>query len=641
MASDGSLPATAGGPARGYVPLSEYGVVGDCRTAALVAADGAIDWLCLPAFDSGAVFCRILDAERGGYLAITEVDADIGPRPVAQSYLPGTAIPRTDVALAEGTLRVTDAMPTAHLRGAPADMPGPCVVRRIEAIAPIDPATGVCRFAVRLKVTPDYARGAARVEASARGVVGACGTGHVALAVDSGHAGDWTLDASGTAVLVCALKAGEAMTLALGWTDDVARTDGADDLLTALARDWEPELAATRRFWEEWSARTRYAGPYREAVVRAAVTLKLLTYAPTGAMVAAATTSLPERIGGERNWDYRYTWARDGAFAASALAMAGHTEEAEAFVAWVLDYACAVDPVIHPLYTVRGSRRTPESELPHLDGYRASRPVRVGNGAVEHLQLDITGELFGCVAQVYLGEGAPVPSPRLMDFVASAADEVCARWSLPDQGIWEVRSASQHFVYSKVMCWSALDRAIALAERVGRAGAVVDRWRAVADMIRADVEARGIDPDTGAFKMSYESAHGLDAATLMASLVGFVAPTDPRAVATTSEVERRLTDARGLVFRYRGFDDGVGGAEGTFMLVSFWLAENLALLGRQDDAAGLLEKLAAHAGPTGVLCEMVDGDTGQMLGNLPQAFSHVGLIRTAIRLARADGEDGR
>jgi GH15 family glucan-1,4-alpha-glucosidase len=195
-------------------------------------------------------------------------------------------------------------------------------------------------------------------------------------------------------------------------------------------------------------------------------------------------------------------------------------------------------------------------------------------------------------------------------------------------------------VYSKVMCWSALDRAIALAERYGRHAAAIPRWRAVADAIRADVRAHGIDPDMGAFKMSYESAHGLDAATLMASLVGFVAPGDPRALATAREVERRLTDARGLVFRYRGFDDGVGGAEGTFMLVSFWLAENLALLGRREDAAALLAKLAAHAGPTGVLCEMVDGDTGQMLGNLPQAFSHVGLIRTAVRLARADGEDG-
>jgi GH15 family glucan-1,4-alpha-glucosidase len=629
VASEMGAPGPAAvGVSRTYVPLADYSLIGDCQTAALVAYDGSIDWLCLPAFDSEAVLCRLLDARKGGYFAITEPDADIAPRRMRQGYIANTAILQTDIGLSTGTLRITDFMPTAHLRGIQSASPSPCIVRRLESLA------GECHFAARLKVTPDYARATATEARHSSAVVVSGGAGHVVVACDLDQIGAGTAATiSDDALIACRLRPGEVLTLSLSWTNDRAQIA---DLLAYLAQDWSKELEETRTYWELWSSRTRYHGPYEEAVKRSAITLKLLTFAPTGAIVAAPTTSLPEKVGGSRNWDYRYTWTRDGSFAASALTAVGHVEEAAAFVSWMLDYAWASDPQIHPLYTVYGSRNTPEFELPHLEGYRESAPVRIGNGAVEHLQMDITGELLMCIADIYLPQTAPSPSPRLVEFVSKAADTVCDRWVEADQGIWEVRSAPRHFVYSKVMCWAALNRAIALAERYDWRCEGLSRWRAVEEKIHANVLQNGVDPDTSAFKMAYDSAYALDAALLMLPLVGFLPPGDPRVIATTREIERRLTDTRGFVFRYRGFNDGVGGEEGTFVLLSFWFAENLALLGHYDAATLLFKRLLARASPTALLSEMIDDETGQLLGNFPQAFSHIGLIRTALRLAGGD-----
>lgn len=616
--------------ARGEPAIGRYSLIGDCRTAALVADDAAIDWLCLPRFDAPAIFARLLDAERGGYLAITDAAGKGHPTPLGQRYLPDTAILQTEVAVAGGRLLVTDFMPTEHLRapwGRGAEPCGrgaePCVVRHIEALV------GECRFAVRLFATPDYARITPQLTLGDRHVLVTGGDGVVVLACATGAMDPLVADDPGLFASAHTLRAGERMTLALGWA---ASPYHGSHSARALQRDWSDELAATRAFWEGWAAATHYSGPYRDAVVRSAITLKLLTYAPTGAVVAAPTTSLPEHIGGSRNWDYRYNWIRDGSFAGGALATLGHLDEAVAFVEWIEHREHRAPDEIRALYTIGGGREIPETEIPTLAGYRGSGPVRIGNGAAGQCQLDITGEWLDCVAAVYLRPDAPVPDAWLARLVASAVTATCEHWGDRDSGIWEIRAEPRHFVYSKVMCWAAVDRGIRLAERYGWAVDLA-RWRAVRGAIYADVLAHGTDPATRAFTIAYGDP-GLDAANLMIPIVGFLPPDDPRVVATTNEIARRLTDPRGLVYRYRAFEDGVGGEEGTFAMCSFWLAETLALQGRREEAVALFERLLAHASPTGLLAEMIDSRTGELLGNYPQAFSHLGLIRAALALAR-------
>ena len=630
--------------AGGYLPISAYSLIGDCRSAALVASDGSIDWLCLPHFDSEAALCRILDANIGGFFALTEAESEAAPAPLGQRYVAGTAILETDIALTTGTLRVTDWMPVGHLRGTAEMADAPVVLRRIEA------PTESCRFAVRLKASPDYARGHAEMEADGAGLLVADGAGALALAACDGAPCDGALAAppGGPWVWVHTLNQGETLTLALSWAPDLARARALRGDLAA--RDWAAELAAAREYWEGWSAATTYRGPHADIVSRSAITLKLLTFAPTGAIIAAPTSSLPEYLGGARNWDYRYTWVRDASFAAIALALVGHRAEAEAFVRWVLEHACRDRDELLVLYSIHGDPEVGEREIAELEGYRGSQPVRVGNAAAEQLQLDIAGELLDCMAALYLAPeeleasaqpGAPAapprdpapPSPRLRRVVECAVAFVSKYWREGDSGIWESRGDRQHFVYSKALCWAALDRATRLAERFGW-GEPVARWRAERDAIRDDIWANALDPDTGTFRICYEQA-GLDAAALMLPLVGFVAADDPRMVATTQAIAEHLTGPHGLVHRYhfREFDDGVGGEEGAFMLCSFWMVETLALQGRKDEAAAMYAHLTSYLSPTGLLSEMVDPASGALLGNYPQAFSHLGLVRAALALA--------
>jgi len=601
--------------ARGYLPLQRYSLIGDGLTAALIADDGSIDWLCLPAFDGEPLFARLLDAQMGGFFDLADVTSAEPPAPLGQRYVGETSILQTELAFSTGRVLVSDFLPIATAGEAHS-----LLLRQAQAIE------GSVTLALRLKAAQQYGRTAAPLTLQSDGVAITLDREPLLLAVAAPEEPLSLQSGSAYSTLgPFELRESQSLTCAL-WRLAPGQRDREGDLASPAAI-YATEYERTRQFWQGWSAGVQYAGPDREQIVRSAITLKLLSYIPTGALLAAPTTSLPERIGGSRNWDYRYTWLRDGAFAAQTLLALGRRQEAVAFVDW-LERRERRDPFeLRPLYSIRGERDLPEFTVETLEGYRQSRPVRVGNAAVGQTQLDIYGEWLDCVERLYREEA---PATWLRDLIAASVQTVTERWREPDQGIWEIRSAPQHFVYSKVMCWVALDRGIALAQRLGWAVALSE-WEATAAAIRDEVLAQGVDATTGAFRASYETA-APDAANLMIPLVGFLPPTDPRCVTTTKVVMETLRGAHGLLYRYRYFDDGVGGEEGVFLLCSCWLVENLALQGRTEEARQLYAQLLRYASPTGLLSEMVDTTTGELLGNYPQAFSHIGLIRAALTL---------
>jgi GH15 family glucan-1,4-alpha-glucosidase len=605
--------------ARGYLPLRRYSLIGDSHTAALIADDGSIDWLCLPAFDGEPLFARLLDARVGGFLDF--VDATNGQRPASlgQRYVDGTALLETELAFTTGRVLVTDFLAVNATEEA-----RPLLLRQARAL------DGPVTLRLRLKASVDYGRAAALVTSRPEGVAITAGGETLLLATDAPGAAFHGLAGSGYFISgLVELLPDQLLTCALWRVTSDGATREID--IASLASTYATARERARQYWQGWSAGVRYAGPDREQIVRSAITLKLLSYTPTGAILAAPTTSLPERIGGSRNWDYRYGWLRDGAFAAQALLALGRRDEAVAFVDW-LEQRKRHDPFeMRPLYSIRGVRDVLEFEVEALEGYRHSRPVRVGNGAAGQTQLDIYGEWLDCVERLYREQA---PASWLRDLIAASAQTIMERWREPDQGIWEIRSEPQRFVYSKVMCWVALDRSITLARRFGW-DVALDEWEAAAVAIRDEVLREGVDTTTSAFRASYETA-APDAANLMIPLVGFLPPTDPRCIATTKVVMETLCDAHGLLYRYRHFDDGVGGEEGVFLLCSFWLVENLALQGRQEEARQLYAQVLRYASPTGLLSEMVEPASGELLGNYPQAFSHAGLIRAALALNSVD-----
>jgi GH15 family glucan-1,4-alpha-glucosidase len=604
--------------ARGYLPLRRYGLIGDSHTAALIADDGSIDWLCLPAFDGAPLFARLLDAQVGGFFDLVDATSGEPPAPLGQRYVDGTAMLETELAFSTGRVLLTDFFAIG-----PSAEAHPRLLRQARALE------GPVMLRLRLKASADYGRAAASVTSRPEGLAIAVGAETLLLAADAPSAAFEKRDDSGCSTLgPIELDQNQALTCAL-WpltSHEAATEPDRASLAPTYATDYE----RARQFWQGWSAGVRYAGPDRERVVRSAITLKLLSHTPTGAILAAPTTSLPERIGGSRNWDYRYVWLRDGAFAAQALLALDRRDEAVAFVDW-LERRERHDPFeLRPLYSIRGARDLPEFEVESLEGYRRSRPVRVGNGAAGQAQLDIYGEWLDCVERLYREQP---PEPWLHNLIVATVHTVMEHWREPDQGIWEIRSEPQHFVYSKVMCWVALDRGVTLARRFAW-DVALDEWEAAAVTIRDEILRRGVDAATGAFRASYETV-APDAANLMIPLVGFLPPTDPRCIATTKVVMETLRDAHGLLYRYRHFDDGVGGEEGVFLLCSCWLVENLALQGREEEARLLHAQLLDYASPTGLLSEMVEPASGELLGNYPQAFSHVGLIRAALALNSA------
>lgn len=570
--------------------------------------EGCVDWCCFGRFDGRPVFARLLDLEKGGFFRV----APIGKFWTERRYLPGTNVIETRFEAAGGVLELTDCLPIGLERQE-------SLVRRLRSIAG--------EVEVELVFAPrfDYGLTVPQIELAGEGLVSAFGGADALLL----HA-DWPVQVErGSAYGRCVLRAGEERWVAVEWAP--SRRIPPRIVPRPVMRE---RLEETVAWWQRWSSRCTWRGPRRESVVRSALVLKGLTYAPTGAIAAACTTSLPESIGGVRNWDYRYCWLRDSVVLLTALLTLGYKREGIAYARW-LTRTTAGDPRdLQIMYGLGGERLLFESTLPWLSGYRGSSPVRIGNGAWTQLQLDIWGELLGAVwilLRQHLPSGFARPTPGAREFIAGLVETVADRWCEPDDGGWEFRATRRHFVFSKLMCWVGIDRGIALLRALGEK-ADLARLEGIRDSLRRLIEDHGVDPETGGFVQAFASK-AADASTLQLLLRGFLPPDDPRIQATIADVERRLVK-NGLVYRYLG-DDGLPGSEGAFVYCSLWLAACYALSGRIDEAEAQFERVLSCANDLGLLSEEVDPESGELLGNFPQAFSHAGVIETAFLIEQA------
>ncbi|GAB3899059.1 glycoside hydrolase family 15 protein [Microbispora bryophytorum] len=582
--------------------IEDYALVGDMQSAALVGRDGSIDWLCLPRFDSPSCFTRLLGDEHNGFWRLAAAGHELATR---RAYVEDTLILETVWETPTGAVKVIDFMPPRHAN--------PDLVRIVEGLS------GTVEMTTEIRIRFDYGRIVPWVR-RANGHLHAIG-GPDSVWIHSPvplRGGDYRHEATFT------VTAGQRLPFVFTWHPSHQPQPERIDPLE--------QLAETRLLWEEWVSRCGHRGRWRDAVVRSLITLKALTYSPTGGIVAAPTTSLPEHLGGVRNWDYRYCWLRDASMTLDALTGAGYVEEADAWRSWLLRAIAGRPEDVQVLYGVAGERRLPEMTLDWLSGYENSTPVRIGNGAATQLQLDIYGEFVDALFQARK-QGMP-PDDHAWALVTKIMEFFEHNWDQPDEGLWEVRGPRRHFVHSKVMAWVAADRMVRVIEELGRKGDV-ERWRALRDRIHAEVCDKGYDPERNTFTQSYGSRE-LDAALLQIPIVGFLPPDDPRVIGTVEAIERELmTD--GFVLRYPLAEDnpvdGLPGGEGAFLACSFWLAEARAMIGRHDDAVELFERLIALTNDVGLLAEEYDPQTGRQLGNFPQAFTHIHLIRTAQALA--------
>ena len=596
-----------------YLPIEHHGVIGDLHTAALVGIDGTIDWLCLPYFDSPSVFASILDDQKGGFFRIAAVSEEARRR---QMYLPDSNVLLTRFLTPDGVGETVDFMPI-HDRSEGKRPEEHRVIRIVRGVRGSIPYEMECRPAF------DYAREKPRVEKTPSGVRFSAAGKSVDLATSL------ELERDGDGVVArFLLKEGDEIAVVLSQARDQPPPPVAH-----LIHLCQEEFRESVRYWQAWIARSHYQGRWREMVKRSCLALKLLTFAPTGAMVAAATTSLPERVGGPRNWDYRYTWLRDTAFTLYAFLRVGLTQEAERFMGFLEARCREMDPRLglQVLYGIDGRREIPESVLDHLDGYRGSRPVRVGNAAAKQFQLDIVGDLMDAV-YLYNKYAEPI-SHGLWTRVRVLADWACDHWREPDEGIWEVRGGRHDFTFSKLMCWVALDRAHRLATKRSLP-ADLARWVEQRDAIYECVMSRGYSTAKHSFVQSLDSKY-LDASMLLAPLVKFVSPSDPKMLGTLDAIQKELVSDH-LVYRYdpRVSPDGIGSEEGTFSMCTFWLAEALARAGRLEEARLTFEKMLGYANHLGLYAEEI-GLTGEALGNFPQAFTHLALISAAVNISRA------
>jgi GH15 family glucan-1,4-alpha-glucosidase len=596
---------------RGYAPIEDYALIGDGRTAALVARDGSVDWLCLPNLDSPSVCAAILDAAHGGAFELCP-DA---PFTTSRRYLPGTNVLETTFATPAGSVRVVDAMTLSNGGLSPMRE----LARSIEGLSGVVP--------MRWRFTPRFEYGRRRPRCEWRHGVPVAALDGEAVAIPSWNAGSpaWR-DAAVESQF--AIAAGGRAMVALA-------TAYAEPLVLPGRRCVAGRLDDTIRFWEGWTRDRRYSGPWADAVLRSALVLKLLIFAPSGASVAAPTTSLPEDIGGVRNWDYRYCWIRDSNFLIDALLQLGCVEEARSLFWWFLQATALTSPALHVLYRLDGGAGPAEREI-GLDGHRGSRPVRIGNGAVGQAQHDVYGDLFA-TAWLY-SERHQHLDRDTGGALGEIANHVCDIWRRPDAGIWEVRNGPFHFTHSKIMCWVALDRAVRLAERNEMPARHLDRWKREALAIREFVERDCWSDAVGSYTRTAGS-DDVDASLLMIPTVGYGDAHGARVRSTIDAIDKRLREGD-LVFRYRA-DDGVAGGEGCFLNCSFWLVSALARTGRVREATALMDRLVARANDVGLFAEEVDPRTGAFLGNFPQALVHLALIDAAFtcRAAASNGQD--
>jgi len=598
----------------GYLPIGAYGLIGDCRSAALVGVDGSIDWCCLPRFDSPSLFGRILDARDGGHWQLRPR----GAYRAEQRYDDRTNILRTIFSAPTGMVQVIDFMPVDEETIGHHARPH----HRPRIIRIVDCLTGSVSMEHRLAPRPDYGRSPDGFRAEGRRFHGDAGGLHfcvVSTAEIRGATGRFTLHAGDAVALSlrCQRDSGDCTTSENAWTVERA---------LSLLRE-------TQAYWWRWIGRVRYAGAYPEAVWRSALALKLMIYAPTGAIVAAPTASLPEAIGGRRNWDYRFTWLRDASLTLFGLFQLGLHEEAHGFFGWLRTTGIGDGGSFQNLYRVDGGKRVTEEVLSHWTGYRRSAPVRIGNGAVDQLQLDVYGELLDS-SYLYARFGGEI-SQTLWKELHAVVDLAIERWQLPDASIWESRGRELHYTYSKLMCWVAVDRGLRLAERFGLPHDR-ERWEEARRAIHRRVTAEGYSRRLRSFTQTLGGST-LDAAMLRAGQVRFLEDRDPRIVSTVRATARHLGQGV-LVSRYRPeeTDDGIDhGAEGGFLMCSFWLADALAHIGELEQARRRFERLLALGSPLGLMAEEADGATGELLGNYPQAFTHLALIGAAVNIERA------
>jgi GH15 family glucan-1,4-alpha-glucosidase len=610
-----------------YLPIADYAAIGNLRTIALVGRHGGIDWCCLPELDSPSVFAALLDARRGGSFRIAPAH---GPTRGGQRYLDDTNVLQTRFEGDDSLLEITDFMPLAGTiegrQGARGEPEIHRIVRAVDGAADV-----LVHWAPRF----DYARVPPRIVPAEHGWIAAAGERQLTMAGITRDEAALSHDADGPVLRArLRLRAGERRLVVVRWHEADARVDRASanaDLERSLRL-----LDDTCATWQRWvrTTRTRRDDAFAPLLTRSALVLKLLTHRDSGAIAAAATTSLPERIGGVRNWDYRYTWIRDASLTAQALISLGHAREALEFLLWVerVSEARARDDwQLQIMYGMHGESDLAETVLEHLEGYCGSRPVRIGNAAATQVQLDVYGELLGSAYEL-VRRGIELDAP-LKRFLAQVADRAVTHWREPDYGIWEMRRDPLHFVYSKVMVWVALDRAVHLARR-GTIHGDVATWRRERDAIRAEVLARGFDARIGSFVQAYDS-DALDAANLLLPIYEFLPFDDSRVRGTIDRTLERLTE-NDLVYRYHA-DDGLPGGEGAFGLCTFWLADSLALSGRLDEAWRIFDGIARRANHVGLFAEQFDPHSGAFLGNFPQAFTHIGFINSALYLAYAEG----
>jgi GH15 family glucan-1,4-alpha-glucosidase len=593
-----------------YKPISDYGLIGNMHCCALVSKDGSIDWCCLPRFDSPSTFAAILDDEKGGSFSIKPQGEFVSH----QSYIPNTNVLKTTFKVDGGSADVTDFIPCYIQRGNR--------LSRYDQIHRIVECTsGQIGLEVLFDPKMDYARTRTQVKLTPLGAVAQNGHEKIALSSNS----DFNID-NGRVTSDFTMKSGDKVNYVLSY--------GSARPMPFYVYKSEEKLTKTVAYWKNKAEDCKVDCDWSEAIVRSYLALHLLFYSPTGAIIAAPTTSLPEEIGGERNWDYRYSWLRDASLTLNAFVHLGHRDEGAAFMGWLLNVCDKCGAKTQILYDIDFHDPQEETSLDHLSGYRNSRPVRIGNGAYDQVQLDVFGEVLEA-AYNYVNIGGYV-SPKTWRLLESFVDAACDIWRQPDSGIWEVRGGPYHFTHSKMMCWVAADRGVKIAETLGYDGNV-DKWKSTAGEIREDILSRGWNEDKKAFTQHYDT-QALDASALLMPLFGFLPVSDEKMSSTIDRIIADLT-VNGLVRRYdtSNTDDGLAGSEGAFLWCSFWLVRVLLRLGRRDEAKTLYERLVGYSNHLGLLSEMVDPSTGEMLGNFPQALTHLGIIVAGLELANGVG----